>query len=279
MTPDCTRRELTHHARPHRAAFATLIGALALGSVTAPSRPARADEPPPEGGDVQAKIEAKMKEILRLMRENGQAILEASKGGTEKPKGVTVTPPEPPRSDGATPPPDGPSGGMDGGMAGGSTGTEPGAGGEIRRRMEEIVEQANKTGAAIPRELEELVRMIPKKKSGPPSDGPPPPDSESRKPGDKPNPGDGDPKKKDGKDDPKPGERDPKNRGDKPPPDGENGRPREDDTPPWIAELPAEVRRSVLNADPAKVPPEYRDLLIRYQKWLLERAAKAKDGR
>ena len=165
-------------------------------------------------------------------------------------------------------------------MAGGTTGAEPGVGGEeIRRRMEEILEQAKKTGAAIPKEIEELIRMIPKKKMGPPSGGPGQPESESRGQRDPNKPKDGEPKTGE-KDDPKKGDRDPKNHdGDKPPPDGEKERPKGDDTPPWLAELPPEVRQSIVNSDPAKVPPEYRDRLIEYQKYLIEHAAKARDGR
>lgn len=56
-------------------------------------------------------------------------------------------------------------------------------------------------------------------------------------------------------------------------------KPKEDDTPAWALELPPESRRSALNADPEKVPAQYRDLLIRYQKWLIERVVKARDGK
>ncbi len=266
--------------------FALFFATLAIGLVGVPTRSVRADDPPPEGGDPQAKVEAKMKEIVRLMRENGQAILEASKGGTSKPKGVTVEPPPAPPGGvappgGTPPPPDGTSGGMEGGAPGGTSDGPNGSGpgGEIRRRMEEIVEQASKTSASIPRAIEELIRMIPKKKSGPPSGGSGQPGSDPRGQRDPNKPG-GDEPKTGEKDEPKPSERDPKSRdGDKPPADAERDRPKDDDTPAWAAELPPEVRRSAVNADLEKVPPEYREKLIRYQKWLLERAAKARDGR
>ena len=267
-------------AAPPRVRTASRLAALGLAAMLPLGAfgVARAEDPPHGGGDVQAKIEEKMKEILRLMRENGKMILDVSKGGTEKPKGVEVTPPPTPPSmaegspsgagtppGGGTPPPEGNGGG------------DPGA--EVRRRMEELLEQAGQTGAAIPRALEELVRMIPRSKSKSKPDGSPPQDPKARKPREKPEPGEQDPKDAE-KSDPKDPNRDPKPKeGDKPPPDGEKSDPQSDDTPPWMAELPPEARRSILNADPERVPAQYRELMIRYQKWLAERAAKAKDGR
>lgn len=173
--------------------------------------------------------------------------------------------------------------GMDGsGMDGGGTagGGTPGgeAGAEVRRRMDEIIDKSGKTGVAIPKELEELIRMIPKKSSSSPPDGSGQGEPKPRDGAPKPKPQDGDPKK-DGNETNKDPKRDPKERDDKPPPEGDKGDPVLDDTPPWALELPAESRQHALNADPEKVPPKYRDLMIRYQKWLLERAAKARDGR
>lgn len=161
-------------AAPPRVRTASRLAALGLAAMLPLGAfgVARAEDPPHGGGDVQAKIEEKMKEILRLMRENGKMILDVSKGGTEKPKGVEVTPPPTPPSmaegspsgagtppGGGTPPPEGNGGG------------DPGA--EVRRRMEELLEQAGQTGAAIPRALEELVRMIPRSKSKSKPDGSP----------------------------------------------------------------------------------------------------------
>lgn len=258
-------------------------GLVAAGLLGVPAaflapRAHAADEPPPEGEDLQAKIQQKMQEILRLMRENGKAILDASQGGGARPKGVDVTPPPPDGTPPSGTPPPGvtpPPGGMEG--------SEPaGSGEDVRRRMDELLKQMGSGGAAgaIPKELEELVRMIPRKSSNS-SDGSPPPEPGSRKPGEKPKDPQDDPSKKDPSKDPKESpERDPKPKdGDKPPPDGAKEPPREDDTPPWAAELPPEVRRVALNASPEKVPERYRSLLIRYQKWLQERAAKSRDGR
>lgn len=252
---------------------AFLTASLLACALLAGARGARADDPPQGGDDVQAKIEAKMREILRLMRENGKALLEAAQGGTTKPKGVDFVPPDPSMSE--PPPPGGAGSGMDGGAGGSSEG---GAGGEIRRRMDEIIEQSTRTGVAIPKELEELIRMIPRKKSNQPPQGGGQDDPSTRKQDGRKKPED---EKKDEQSDPKDPQRPdekPKN-GDKPPPEGEKGKPSDDDTPPWAAELPPESRKSALNADPEKVPPQYRELLIRYQKWLLERAGKARDGR
>lgn len=253
-------------------------GLLAVpASLLAPTARA-ADEPPSGEEDLQAKIQKKMQEILRLMRENGKAILDASQGGGGRPKGVEVTPPptdgSPPP--GSTPPPGGTP------PPRGKEGTEPGgAGTDVRRRMEDLLKQLSSQGGAgaIPKELEELVRMIPRKSSSS-SDGSPPPESGERKPGGKPKDPQDDPKKDPSKDPKENPERDPKPKdGDKPPPDGGKDTPRADDTPPWALELPPEVRTIALNASPESVPERFRAKFIRYQKWLQERASKARDGR
>ena len=45
--------------------------------------------------------------------------------------------------------------------------------------------------------------------------------------------------------------------------------------PPWLVSLPPEVRRRIVDeVDLEKVPPAYRDLVRRYQRWLVENATK-----
>ena len=272
----------TFHVRSLVARLGT--GILAAGMLGGPAvflapRALAADEPP-DGEDLEAKIKAKMQEILKLMRENGKAILDASQGGGARPKGVEVTPPPPEGQPPSGTPPSGtpPPGGNP--PPGGKEGTEPGGTGtDVRQRMEELLKQLSSKGTAgaIPKELEALVRMIPKKSSSS-SSGSPPPEPGERKPGDKPK---DDPSKQDPSKDPKENpERDPKPKdGDKPPPDGDKAPPRDDDTPPWALELPPEVRRIALNASPESVPEPFRARFIRYQKWLQERASKGRDAR
>ena len=136
---------------------------LAGAGLCFPAPLARAEDGPvgPEGGvdgeekaeDVEAEIKAQMDKILRLMRENEKALLEASVAGGGRPQGVEVQPPpgssesaamaEPPPA--GTPPP----------------GTPPQGGEEVRRRIEELVRSTQQQGGTIPGELENLVKMIP----------------------------------------------------------------------------------------------------------------------
>lgn len=84
---------------PHRP-LVRRVAAFAAGLALLPflAGPARAEDG--EGADspeaVQAKIKAQMEKIIRLMRENQQALLEASLGSGKKPKGAEVEPPETP---------------------------------------------------------------------------------------------------------------------------------------------------------------------------------------
>jgi hypothetical protein len=117
------RRSLTYAA----------AGLLGLGALAGP---ARADE----DSELREKIKQQMEKIVQLMRENEKALLVASTGGAADPKSPDVTVPageESPASD-------------------------PGAKGEeIRRRIEEALTGQGRKASGIPRELEELVKMIP----------------------------------------------------------------------------------------------------------------------
>ena len=148
-----------------RRAWLPLFAAGCLGFA---ARPARAEDGPPSPqDDVRAKIKAQVEKILKLMRENEAALLEASTAGGAAPKGADVKVPDlPPAPTGTTPPPEGGGNGQgnDGasgsqGKGGGSTG--PATGEEIRKRLEELINGQQKGAAKIPDELAELVKMVP----------------------------------------------------------------------------------------------------------------------
>ncbi len=252
-----------------------ILAGLLVGSLLAAPRLARAADEGEEGPtSIEQKLKAQMEKILRLMRENQKALLEAARGSGKKPDGVEVPVPDDPSGMGGA----GSDAGMEGGRPpeGGTPppgGTPPagGRGEDIRRRMEEILKTTEQKGGAIPQELEELVRMIPRQ-SGSGQGGPPPPPGEPRKPGETPKPEDG---KEGEKDKPKDGsqpEKKPEDqRGSQKPPESDTGPQRSDDTPPWITELPEETRRMITGGSIEKVPERYRALVERYQKWLAER--------
>lgn len=252
-----------------------LAGALVLASLLAAPRLAAAADEGEEGAkSIEEKLKAQMEKVLRLMRENQKALLEAAGGSGKKPAGVDVPVPDDPSGMGGA----GPEGGMEGGRPpeGGKPpegGTPPtgGRGEDIRRRMEEILKTTEQTGGAIPKELEELVRMIPRQ-SGSGQGGPPPPPGEPRKPGEAPKPEDGmEGEKDEPKDETKPDKQPEDQRGSKKPPEDETGPKRTDDAPPWLLELPEEARRTITGGSIDKVPERYRALVERYQKWLAEK--------
>jgi hypothetical protein len=125
---------------------------LAGGAVALPAPLARAEDGP--GGekpaeDLEAQIKAQMEKVVRLMRENEKALLEASVLGGRRPEGVDVKPP-PGGTQGAgsaQPPPAG--------------GTPPPQGEDARRKIEEVLRATQQRGGTIPGELENLVKMIP----------------------------------------------------------------------------------------------------------------------
>ena len=256
----------------------TFVGALTLAGLAlfATPRSVRAADEGEEGAkSIEEKLKAQMEKVLRLMRENQKALLEAARGTGKQPGPVDV------------PIPDGAGGmggqGGDGGMVGGRPpegGTPPpgGRGDEIRKRMEEILKTTEQSGGAIPKELEELVRMIPRQ-SGSGQGGPPPPPGSPRKPGEGPKPED-DKDKEGEKKDPQDGSKDDKKpedqRGNDKPPEGETGPKRNDEAPPWLLELPEEQRRIITGGSIEKVPERYRALVERYQKWLAEKVKERK---
>jgi hypothetical protein len=234
------------------------IAPLALATLLFPGGRARADDGPEGAESIEQKIKAQLEKIVRLMKENEQALLEASRGSGKKPEGPEVKPPEaPPAMEGAPPP----------------EGTPPPAerGEDIRKRIEELLKTTQEKGGAIPKEIEELIKMIPKK-SGNPQDQPDPnpeknQDGEARKRNEKP-PEDG----KEPKDPNKPEDpaKKPYETSESKPPEGDKGDPARNDLPPWIVGLPPETQRKIMNGDTKDVPPEYRSLVERYLKWLNE---------
>ena len=78
------------------------------------------------------------------MKENEAALLEASRGSGKKPEGPDVKPPEA----GMQPekPPEG--------------APPAGRGEEVRKRIEELLKTTTEKGGAIPKEIEELIKMI-----------------------------------------------------------------------------------------------------------------------
>ncbi len=139
-----------------RQAIAPFACVLALGvalPAVSPRVAVAEDGPDPSGAQSdEEKIKAQMEKILRLMRDNEKALLDASNRGGKKPPGVDVVPPEaPPAMAGGGPeaakPPEG--------------GTPPEKGSDVRRAIDELIKLTSEKGGSIPKELEELVKMIP----------------------------------------------------------------------------------------------------------------------
>ena len=249
--------------------FARRLVVAALCAVALPAGRALADDGPDGGaGSIEKKIKEQLEKIARLMRENEAALLEASRQGGKRPTGPDVKPPDappdertpPPAMEGATPPP-----------AGTHPEGETGARGqEIRKRMEELLKTTHDKGGSIPQEIEELIKMIPRRssQSQDPSDSDPQKnqEGEARKQTDRRPEGEKDPKDPNKPEDPakKPYSQDTK------PPEGDKGEPPHNDLPPWIVGLPPEQQRKIMNGDTKDVPPEYRGLVERYLKWLNE---------
>src|SRR5439155_26113334 len=141
MVPDPMVRG---HGRRRAGAVALALALAALAGV----RPARADG---EGGDAESlekQLRAQMEKIVRLMKENEKAILEASKGAPRTPVHVDVDKPEAPAK--PTPPPEKQKPGEPGGDASGEKPTPGGRGEEVRRRMEELLRATQEGGGSIP---------------------------------------------------------------------------------------------------------------------------------
>lgn len=129
-----------------------------------------------EQQEVAKKIREQMDKILRLMRDNEAKLLEAARQGTERPGAIDVKTPQPPEGKGGQAA-GMDSGGMDsGGMddsamgesgsagmdgAKGDGGTPVDTGRKAKAAIDELLDGVRKDGAKIPKELEELIRMIP----------------------------------------------------------------------------------------------------------------------
>lgn len=134
-----------------RMAFALLPALLIALAAT----PALAEDG--AGQDVKAKIKAKMEKILELMKANEKALIEMSVGKDAKPKRVDIDVPPP---DGAA---SGSSGsGGDAGSSGtsGSSGSSGAEGASAAEKLEQLLRDMQ-SGGTIPKELKELVEMIP----------------------------------------------------------------------------------------------------------------------
>jgi hypothetical protein len=129
---------------------------------TAGAAPAFAED----GADPQdpmAKVRAQAEKVLRLMREHEDALLKASTAGGPAPaKGPEIPIPDLPPAPAAGNP-EGGAEGSGGGTSGGGTGsggTSP-KGEGAKQSIDELLKALKDTGGGIPRELEELMRMIP----------------------------------------------------------------------------------------------------------------------
>jgi hypothetical protein len=241
----------------HLASIA-LWAPLALCASLSLAGRALADDGPPEPENLEQKIKAQLEKIARLMKENEAALLEASRGSGKRPDGPDVKPPdgEAPPAMQPEKPPEGPS--------------PAGRGEEVRKRIEELLKTTQQSGGAIPKEIEELIKMIPiqisENQDQPDDDPKKNQEGEARKSRDQRAPDGKDPKSPDKTEDPakKPYTSDSK------PPEGDKGDPPKNEMPPWIVGLPPEQQRKIMNGDTKDVPPEYRALVERYIKWLNE---------
>lgn len=158
----------------------SLCLALAVAALALPApRAVRAEEP----SDLERKIKEQMEKVLRLMRENEEALLKASQQGGATPKGPDIPiPPLPPAPAGGAP--QGSGGGAAGGGAGGAGqggagqgGTGQGGAGQggagsgeagegARVALEELLKVLREGGGAIPGEIESLMRMLPEQQGG-----------------------------------------------------------------------------------------------------------------
>lgn len=143
---------------PRRFAYA-LLPALLL-ALTAPTASAEDGA----GQDTKAKIKAKMEKILELMKANEKALIELSVGKDAKPKRVDIDVPPPESAAGGSGGSGGSAGGGSAGGSSGSAGSEGSsggaAGGGAAEKLEELLKQMQQ-GGGIPKELKELVEMIP----------------------------------------------------------------------------------------------------------------------
>ena len=255
-----------------RPSFRAALLLAALGLLAVPRGRAFADGEGGEGGEgqesLQQKIKAQMEKVLKLMRESEKALLDASRTGGKKPPAPEIPPPEGPSMEGA--------GMADPGMGSPEGGAPPGEGEKVRQELEELLKAARSTGGAVPGELEELVKMIPVQKGQGEGQGKPDPnpgESGSTNPRQgKEMPDAGDPNKPQGGKKPEDPAKRPEKDGGGKPPDGDKSDPAHPEVPPWYVGLPEEIRHMITTGDTEHVPPEYRDRVEAYLKWLSEHA-------
>jgi hypothetical protein len=136
------------------------VGVAAIFAFAAPST-ARADDA--GGKEEPSPVKAQMRKIVRLMRENEEALLEASRGegGKAKPVDVTAPPvapdraPPPAATNGEAPKSAGEPGGKQAPAPLGEKGASAAGG------LDDLLAGAGVRGANLRREIEELLRMIP----------------------------------------------------------------------------------------------------------------------
>src|SRR5262245_43036046 len=129
-----------------------MLAAATAAAALFAARPARADDAPPESGG--NPVEAQMRKVAQLMRENEEALLEASRGARAVPKAVDVPPPpaEPAAAAKAAEPPKETAPG---------TPPRPDAGKQTARSMDDLLSGASQRGHKVRQEIEALLRMIP----------------------------------------------------------------------------------------------------------------------
>ncbi|MFM8387282.1 MAG: hypothetical protein ACKOCB_10780 [Planctomycetia bacterium] len=259
--------------------------ALTLLALLLPAVPLRAEEP----GDLERKLKEQMEKVLRLMRENEEALLRASQQGGAAPKGPDIPiPPLPPAPGGQGGPGGAPQGGGSqggGAQGGGQAGSGAGTSGEgARVALEEILKVLREGGGAIPGEIESLMRMLPEQEGG----GGGGQGSSSRKPGSR-----GGPQTPEAREAQRQRELEEQARkqheeqqrqaggtppqGPKPPQDpaGQAARdgqppPKESDpkVDPWFASLPPEIREFWAGGGLERLPARVRKILEDYQRSL-----------
>jgi hypothetical protein len=256
------RRGSARAARLARLAVAGL--GLLVGLLVASARPARAED---DDAAIRAKLKEQIEKILRLMKENEDALLRVSTGLSGTPKKPEIE--LPPSSSEGKPPPEG--GKEDAPPAE----DEEAQRAEIVRRIKALLEGQREVSREIPAELKELIRLIPQTESQSPSEQPPPPGQPPR------------PESQEARDarkqleeqqrkeeeaaiqagkEPK-SSRDPKDRTSLDPDDPEGGA-SPSTVVSWLAGLPPEIRDAFANGDFGSVPAPYRDLIRRYVTWL-----------
>jgi uncharacterized membrane protein YgcG len=148
---------------PFAAPLALLAPLSALTLGVACALPARAEEG--AENDLERKLKEQIQKVLKLMKENEDALLQASTQGGKAPQGPQVpVPPPGSQGQGGAGGASGGGGPEGGGTAGGtgSDGAGPGAAGEgARASLDELLKALREGGGAIPGEIENLIKMMP----------------------------------------------------------------------------------------------------------------------